>query len=256
MFGWAGFVLGAVLLAGCGGTNDASSPTPVASGSIGPAGGTVASADGRIALAIPAGALGAVTEIRIVELSGDAIPAGFRPAAPDKVYRLEPSGTTFAAPVRVTLVLPPSPIGAIALLLHESGGEFEVPVNASLSMTDTERTLSGDISHFSHIFADTAEAVTIKMTLDAAERPVGGVVTATVVVATTAVRIASFPKTRAPRLMPRSRSNRATTSSFLPASAPTGQPPARAGRTPCGARASVWGSSRIGSTSTTLPSSS
>ena len=96
-----------------------------------------------------------------------------------------PSGTTFAVPVRVTLVLPPSPIGAIALLLHESGGEFEVPVNASLSMTDTERTLSGDISHFSHIFADTAEAVTIKMTLDAAERPVGGVVTATVVVATT-----------------------------------------------------------------------
>ena len=51
-------------------------------------------------------------------------------------------------------------------------------MNASLSMTDTGRTLSGDISHFSHIFADSAEAVTIKMTLDATERPVGGVVTA------------------------------------------------------------------------------
>ena len=109
MFGWAGFALAAVLLAGCGGKNDASSPAPVASGSIGPAGGTVASSDGRIALAIPAGALGAATEIRIVELSGDAVPASFRPAAPDKVYRLEPSGTVFAVPVRVTLVLPPSP---------------------------------------------------------------------------------------------------------------------------------------------------
>ena len=69
--------------------------------------------DGRIALAIPAGALGAATEIRIVELSGDAIPAAFRPAAADKVYRLEPrAGTTFAVPVRVTLVLPPSPTGS------------------------------------------------------------------------------------------------------------------------------------------------
>ena len=141
-------------------------------------------------------------------------------------------------------------------MLHESGGDFEVPVNASLSMTDTERTLSGDISHFSHIFADTAEAVTIKMTLDATERPVGGVVTATVVVATSGSPDRFVPEDQGTEVDAPLSLQSGNDIELPPASAPTGQPPAPAGRTPCGARASGWGNSRIGSTSTTPPSSS
>ena len=64
---------------------------------LGPAGGTIASADGKIEIVIPEGALAAETEISITPLSATG-PGAFA------AWRLGPEGTTFAAPVTVRVV--------------------------------------------------------------------------------------------------------------------------------------------------------
>ena len=104
--GIAGAFIVAAFLAGCGG-KEHDDDGPTASGTIGPAGGSVASADGSVALTVPAGALAAATEIRITAVSGDAVPANIRAESPDRVYRLEPAGTTFTTPARLSVRLLP-----------------------------------------------------------------------------------------------------------------------------------------------------
>ena len=101
-----------VLCALCGCASDkgsapalASAPTPAvtavgdaqgeaATVMIGPAGGTVVSADGNLTLVVPVGALAADTPLSVTPLSVTA-PGGVR------AYRLGPEGTTFAAPASV-----------------------------------------------------------------------------------------------------------------------------------------------------------
>ncbi len=64
---------------------------------IGPAGGAIASADGKLEIVIPEGALAAETEISVTPLSATG-PGAFA------AWRLGPEGTTFAAPVTVRVV--------------------------------------------------------------------------------------------------------------------------------------------------------
>jgi hypothetical protein len=64
---------------------------------IGPEGGTVVSADGKLTVTFPAGALAAGTPVSITAIDNLA-PGGIGSA-----YRLEPSGVTFAAPVELAL---------------------------------------------------------------------------------------------------------------------------------------------------------
>ncbi|MEP7300937.1 MAG: hypothetical protein ABI699_05365 [Caldimonas sp.] len=182
MSGGAALVLAAVLVVACGGQTSSAPPAAAATGTVGPAGGTVASADGRVGLTIPAGALGASTEIRITEVTGDDVPASIRPAVPDRVYRLEPAGTTFAVPVRVDVTLPPSASGAIAVMLHESAGTTEWAQNAALELSPTSRVVRGEISHFSHVFVKTVEAITVTMTLNRLQAPVGETIEAALLV--------------------------------------------------------------------------
>jgi hypothetical protein len=65
--------------------------------SIGPEGGTVVSADGKLTVTIPAGALATASPVSITAISNLA-PGGIGSA-----YRLEPSGVTFGAPVELAL---------------------------------------------------------------------------------------------------------------------------------------------------------
>jgi hypothetical protein len=67
------------------------------SASIGAAGGALSSADGRIALEIPAGALAEDTRIGIQQIENQA------PGQTGKAFRLSPEGVTFAKPVTLTL---------------------------------------------------------------------------------------------------------------------------------------------------------
>ncbi|MEK7757663.1 MAG: phosphoribosylglycinamide synthetase, partial [Planctomycetota bacterium] len=103
-----------VVVAGCaGGTppptggTDVGLPTPrttdvgTPSGSpvektIGPAGGTLASADDLLTIEVPAGALGADTQLGIQPLTSTA------PNGLGSGFRLMPAGTTFSSPVTLT----------------------------------------------------------------------------------------------------------------------------------------------------------
>jgi len=63
---------------------------------IGPAGGTLASADGLLAIDVPAGALAADTLLGVQPLTNTA-PSGLGPG-----FRLTPAGATFSSPVKLT----------------------------------------------------------------------------------------------------------------------------------------------------------
>jgi hypothetical protein len=108
------WLIASVVVAGCtggppptpGGTGG-TLPTPRAtdvgtpSGSpvektIGPAGGTLASADGLLTIDVPAGALAADTQLGIQPLTSTA-PNGLGPG-----FRLTPAGTTLSSPVTLT----------------------------------------------------------------------------------------------------------------------------------------------------------
>jgi hypothetical protein len=85
--------------AGVGVTLDASPPGAgtSAEATIGPAGGSVATADGRVRLTVPAGALGASTMITIAA-GTSSVPGALGP-----IWEIGPSGTQFAAPVTLGL---------------------------------------------------------------------------------------------------------------------------------------------------------
>src|ERR1035437_6260831 len=78
-------------------TTEQGTPTGEASTtSIGPAGGTLQSADGNLLVTIPANALSSITTISIQPVTGEApLGVGFG-------YRLKPEGTTFAKPIQLT----------------------------------------------------------------------------------------------------------------------------------------------------------
>jgi len=128
---------GAVLLAQPG------TPTPV-----GASGGTLTSADGKVGLIIPPTALSTSTPITVAPSTG-AVDPGILAGS---VYDLEPSGTTFATPVTLTIQYDPSKIPAglheSSLKLYEnSGAGWQRVPGSGPSLTD--HTVSGGISHFS-----------------------------------------------------------------------------------------------------------
>jgi hypothetical protein len=121
----AGAVAMAVLIgAACGGSDDG---TPSGGTRIGPAGGTVVSADGRLTLTIPPGALSTDVPIRVEVVAAEAVPETLR--GPRAVYRLEPEGTTFAQPVRVELRSADAPV-------TDEEGRLRVPGRMLLSLSD------------------------------------------------------------------------------------------------------------------------
>ncbi len=97
-------VVASLLLAGCAADlKKTVAVTPVgestgvaASTMVGPAGGTVRSADGKLELIVPAGALTADTALSVMPITVTA-PGGV------KAWRLGPEGTTFAKPASVKM---------------------------------------------------------------------------------------------------------------------------------------------------------
>ncbi len=114
---------------------------------IGPGGGTLASADGRVRLDFPPGAVAADTVITAVPRAVPA-DAGF---VGNLVYELGPDGLVFARPVRLTLGYDPAALSVpeatlrIGKLIEGGVGEF-----AADPMVDTTRhTVAGSLSRFS-----------------------------------------------------------------------------------------------------------
>lgn len=138
----------AALLVACGG--GASLDAPPVRATIGATGGSITSPDGRLTLTVPAGALATPTEIMISEPVATQ-PAAVKSLGAEKVYRFEPEGLALAVPAGVRLRLAASPQGQVPLLLLHSRGRWEAAAAQTLAVTAEERTLTGQLNHFSEL---------------------------------------------------------------------------------------------------------
>jgi hypothetical protein len=148
-----------LLLAGCsakhpetaGGEPPEPSPVgapagDVVSASLGAAGGTVSSTDGRISVTIPAGALTADTPIGIQPITNTA------GAGLDAAYRLSPAGQTFAKPVTLTFPYRDTDLDgtfadALGVVFQNGDGRWERPADAVVDTAAKRVTVAS--THFS-----------------------------------------------------------------------------------------------------------
>ncbi len=126
---------------------DKGTPTgQLVSASIGTSGGTLQSADGKIKLDIPAGALSSTTTVSIQPVSNEA------PLGLGQGYRLLPEGVTFTKPVKITFQYDDQLLGnAIEDFLWIVTQAEDGTWNAMLkSVVDTNsKTVSVEATHFS-----------------------------------------------------------------------------------------------------------
>jgi hypothetical protein len=144
-------------------TAGASGKTGSVSGAVAPgvtiaaAGGTVISADGRVRLVVPAGAVTTPVRISIVPATG--LPAHPR-LVPGSAYRFSPSGLQFQVPVEVSLTYGALPAamadGAAYLWLHKWINDDWVPI-PGLSPDTLTKTARGQLTSFSDYGAALSE---------------------------------------------------------------------------------------------------
>lgn len=138
----------------CGGGSGPSGPGPGPDDTVGPAGGTVVSADGNATVRVPPGALAGETPIRVTSTSLPAslqAEGGFSPA-----YRFDPSGQAFAVPVEIEIFVPDGALGGrdpATLRLLTTGGAAGVEPLDGLRRTVVAGgvRLVGTTPHFSSI---------------------------------------------------------------------------------------------------------
>jgi uncharacterized protein YjdB len=115
---------------------------------VGPAGGTVATSDGAVSLVIPQGAVSSPVPITVAP-STNAPPT----QAVGAIFHLGPEGTTFAAPVTLSVAYPPAGIpsgvaeSSLRLSSSQAGGPWVEAPGASVDTT--AHVATGSITHFS-----------------------------------------------------------------------------------------------------------
>lgn len=114
--------------------------------SIGPSGGSVTSADGRLIVIVPAGAIASATTLSIQAISN------LSPGGMGFAYRLEPEGTTFLTPVSIAFQygnadLAGTVTDALMIAFQDAQGYWEAQSAATLDTT--QKTLTVQSSHFS-----------------------------------------------------------------------------------------------------------
>src|SRR5215831_14365907 len=87
----------AVLALGCGSSSLQSGSMEMTSAVVGMSGGMVASSDGALQVAIPAGALSSDVMVTVESIASPGT------GSVGKVYEIGPTGTQFATPVTLTL---------------------------------------------------------------------------------------------------------------------------------------------------------
>lgn len=145
---------------------------------VGPSGGVVHSADGRVRLAFPAGALSESETITIEPIDVDDLTPleGLPPH--DLAYELGPDGLSFDEPVRLTLTLDAEDVldadapGVYphVYVLHGSPTELEILNDGTARFTDHECIVTAEIEHFSVFTAANAPVVSQLVAPD----PTGG----------------------------------------------------------------------------------
>ena len=119
---------------------------PSVSAVIGPAGGELTSADGRLAMSVPPGTVATDTTFSIQPITSLA------PTSIGAGYRLEPEGTTFAQPVSLTFSIPEAGVertslGGIGIAFQEDNGNWRWL--SVVSRDETNKTLTVQAAHFS-----------------------------------------------------------------------------------------------------------
>jgi hypothetical protein len=144
-------------VAGCGGGGGgggapaSSSPfgiatEPAVETTIGPAGGSLSSGDGKVTVLIPAGALAVNTTISIQPFTNTA------PGGNGSSYRFAPSGVVFSAPVQITFPFTDADIAssakeALNIGYQDDQGAWWIPKNAVRD--DVAKTITVASTHFS-----------------------------------------------------------------------------------------------------------
>jgi hypothetical protein len=126
-------------------------PTTGGATPIGSTGGSTATADGAVALAVPSGALGTTTTLSIAPVPASTIPSG-SPVLPGSAFEFGPDGTVFATPVTLSLAYDPVrlPTGVSQKMLRLHTLENGTWVQIAGSQVDpAAKTVFGPVSHFS-----------------------------------------------------------------------------------------------------------
>ena len=119
---------------------------PSATKNIGPAGGTLASPDGRLTLTVPQNELTETLQFSIQPITNKS-EGGIGHA-----YRLEPSGRTFTAPLAITIRYDDKDLegtipGALSLAYQDDSGAWHAQRSAKLD--PEKKTLTVSTTHFS-----------------------------------------------------------------------------------------------------------
>lgn len=122
---------------------------------VGSEGGTVVSKDGRVTLAIPAGALASATTITVKEVEHPALPAEIPDSSIERSYEFGPDGLVFQKPAIVQVltsqVASDSVVAGQILFTVSADGTVELAGDESLvrSATSDSVWVQGKIEHFS-----------------------------------------------------------------------------------------------------------
>ena len=127
-------------------TSTGTATGPSVSQSIDPAGGSITSADKRLTVTIPPGALAASTTLTIQPITNQS-PGGLSTA-----YRLGPEGLTFLTPVAISFQYSSADLAgtvpdALMIAFQDAQGYWEAQSSATLDTT--HQTLTVQSSHFS-----------------------------------------------------------------------------------------------------------
>lgn len=117
----------------------------IVSTEIGPAGGTLSSADGKLSVRVPAGALSANATLTVQSISAEA-PGAVR------AWRLGPEGQTFLAPVELVVTYGNGEVAGSAAELLEVGFQNTDGVWSVLkqiTLDSTAKTVTAKTTHFS-----------------------------------------------------------------------------------------------------------
>lgn len=153
-------VLAFTLLSGCGDSSDLGQDEPIKAGvfakgvpegsatqqRIGPAGGTIATPDGRISVLVPAGTVGTETLFSIQPINNTASPGS------GVAYRLLPENVTFSKPVTIQLKYATADLAgtaAAAMYLAYQTPEGYWKLMGNTELNETDKTLSVQSTHFS-----------------------------------------------------------------------------------------------------------
>lgn len=157
------------LAVGCGGA-------PPASGDgVGPAVGTVRSADGRAALVVPAGALSASTPLTAAPAAG--APTG---ALVGSAYEFGPDGTVFGVPARLTIAYDPAtlPAGTVEgdlVVAKAVGGAWQALSNSTVdTLGNSASAPLSSLSTYGVIVSPGAAPVEVSAVVYVVDSPAAG----------------------------------------------------------------------------------